>query len=1755
MINPIKIGRTLKDVYLTYLDTGIPLREKCYFDERRKLYEEDGVIMQSPIIEIVNKYDGVETITDCCKKNDLSSDISDFLNTGLLHNSKGEEIKIYEHQKDAFLSVVKEKKNMIVTTGTGSGKTECFMIPVISNLVEESKSWPLPEEREHAVRTLIMYPLNALAEDQMVRLRKSLEDENIKNWLDKNRKQNRFTFGRYTGRTPGKPSETRQKSLERFKGQWENLKKHKETNPEIFEELKYSIPCTDENSAELIVRQDMQTNPPDILITNYSMLNIMLMRKREEEIFEKTKQWLKEDKNHVFTIVIDELHTYRGTAGTEVSYILKVLLNRIGLTPDSKQVRFLASSASMDKGPKTEEFLSDFFGVPADTFRLINDKTKPIVKKENLKPLPIEIFNEICNENIDEGKIDLLTSILQKHGFSNLYDFVQNYSLQEWLTYSLQDEDGCVAARSVKYMVNRLFEKYEKNEKYIECLISLINLTKDPKGNYVQPIRTHYFARNVDNIWICSSSNCSALEEKYKSPTRKFGKLYSSPVNRCTCGAKVYEAIVCRQCGEIFLSGFENDDNSDGKVYLENNKPLLSDNVLIPTIIFKKSPGQAPFDEGNGRDNHWLDRHFDSITGEIVSDRSTEAEYCIYDKKDSKAPFPERCPACDWHIKYDEEEQSLTPLYHHGTGVQKLDQVFADSLTKILKDKHEKSKLILFSDSRQGAAKLSAGIELDHYRDEIRLAMLDSLDSDSSCLTYLKKYRNNEIEYRDIPEELRKGKLKEPYFNFIKDAIRSEKEGDEPAMDLDSVLNASNTDVNKIVGGVIEKLLKTGINPAGPYPSYQTYGDFTKWTKAINWPTYSFKRESEEQEAFATKINIKCRAELLNTAFGSNKRTFEQLGIGYFKAKNTNGVEQEFIDSAIRIMGESWRIYDRNRKYAPPTGLPNRLWKYIENVYGEKKRPPYPKTEELKNAFITLGIVQAKDDITLTGEGIEFVKASDCKYLWKCKRCSTVHLHHSMGVCTFCGEKLTDDCKYETSSYIKLDTMYINNIFGKELSRLHCEELTGQTDDNDALDRQRLFQDLIKDNEVKEVDAIDLLSVTTTMEAGVDIGSLSAVMMGNVPPQRFNYQQRVGRAGRRNTPLSLALTVARVNSHDQTHYSQPERMVSGQPAIPYIDLRSIDILKRFVIKEVLRRAYIDKKIEPKESSVHGEFGTIDEWTENSKHIESWLASNKSVVQEIINTYADDNKISDDEKRKINDDIINNLVANISEKIRNKDKNGFIQHELSEFLAASGMLPMFGFPTQVRYLYEAAPKKFPPEKVTDRQMDMALTSFTPGCEIVKDKKVLKSIGFVTYIPVRGQPKMVNGLHEFTDKKLLSCKNCSYLALEDKNAEDKCPICKCQINPIENVASPLGYRTEYGKAAIKDFDGRFDWLPVASETRIDSKQTEIKLKEIASTNLLIGNNEYPEKGVVNTINTNQDNLFSLVKAKKQEGWYDSEVVKYKTDFDFDDDTRKDFALISSKVTGVLEICIYSNNKDININPLFNSENETLEKARLKALKGAILSWGNLLRKGITNYLDIETKELTVDYFVRRENESDASVHAGVFMVEQLENGAGYTSFLGKTDNETQREIFIKPLLPKEYIYENLTKDSHIKSCDCSCYDCLRDYYNQKYHDMLDWRLGLDLARISNDDEYLPTYMENNGYWHDLLKLRLEAATKQENENITYEKKDEIYIIKSNDIKILLAHPFWSQRRIDNLLKKYDLKDAKVIYMNDFIQNLKV
>src|SRR5437867_6045261 len=118
-------------------------------------------------------------------------------------------------------------------------------------------------------------------------------------------------------------------------------------------------------------RWDMQAHPPDILITNYSMLNIMLMRNVEATVFTKTREWIESNSGHQFTIVVDELHLYRGTPGTEVALLLRNLLLRLGLVDRPDQVRFVATSASIVESQESREFLSEFFGVEADRFEII----------------------------------------------------------------------------------------------------------------------------------------------------------------------------------------------------------------------------------------------------------------------------------------------------------------------------------------------------------------------------------------------------------------------------------------------------------------------------------------------------------------------------------------------------------------------------------------------------------------------------------------------------------------------------------------------------------------------------------------------------------------------------------------------------------------------------------------------------------------------------------------------------------------------------------------------------------------------------------------------------------------------------------------------------------------------------------------------------------------------------------------------------------------------------------------------------------------------------------------------------------------------------------------------------------------------------------------------------------------------------------------------------------------------------------------
>ena len=137
---------------------------------------------------------------------------------------------------------------------------------------------------------------------------------------------------------------------------------------ELDDDVKVQFP--DVSCGEMLTRWDMIQAPPDILITNLSMLNTMLLREIEEPIIDQTKEWLQENKENKFSLVIDELHSYRGTAGTEVAIVLRNLINRLGLELSSPQLRVLGTSASLD-GETGKDFLEDFFGIDKSTFKII----------------------------------------------------------------------------------------------------------------------------------------------------------------------------------------------------------------------------------------------------------------------------------------------------------------------------------------------------------------------------------------------------------------------------------------------------------------------------------------------------------------------------------------------------------------------------------------------------------------------------------------------------------------------------------------------------------------------------------------------------------------------------------------------------------------------------------------------------------------------------------------------------------------------------------------------------------------------------------------------------------------------------------------------------------------------------------------------------------------------------------------------------------------------------------------------------------------------------------------------------------------------------------------------------------------------------------------------------------------------------------------------------------------------------------------
>ncbi len=453
-----------------------------------------------------------------------------------------------------------------------------------------------------------MYPLNALVEDQLRRLRQALDSDAALAWMDANRAGNRVTFGRYTGQTPVPGARGGKYALDRLRREMRLIARESAAvrdDSELPADTRYYFPNMD--GGEMRSRWDMQDAPPDILITNYHMLNIMLMRSIEAGVFDKTRAWLKSDRANKFFLVTDELHSHRGTAGTEVGYILRLLLDRLGLSPDSEQLVFLATSASVKDTDESRKFLSEFFG--RYKFRIVSkeqetpesgarDRMRPFrddferfakaVQPDALAPMSppdaessaaanamSALASSLGNGDADEDPANALAkALLDKNAGDALRD-----------ACAASNDKGEIRAAMVHKLDETLFGANggETSDAMRGFLLAL-GMSRKDDGTSPQPVRGHLFYHNIQNMWACANPSCDVKDRQaaladYDGQRSPVGALHANHRITCSCGGRVLELLVCEVCGDILLGGFRGRAKVSGQLVeiLAADTPDISD--------------------------------------------------------------------------------------------------------------------------------------------------------------------------------------------------------------------------------------------------------------------------------------------------------------------------------------------------------------------------------------------------------------------------------------------------------------------------------------------------------------------------------------------------------------------------------------------------------------------------------------------------------------------------------------------------------------------------------------------------------------------------------------------------------------------------------------------------------------------------------------------------------------------------------------------------------------------------------------------------------------------------------------------------------------------------------------------------------------------------------------------------------------------------------------------------------------------------
>jgi Lhr-like helicase len=1266
----IKIQAALRD----YIEATYHIGHPTVIAQRQVLVEQEGVLFRDPYFESTPRYQTDRRFNQL----DLDDAIKALFQRLTQKTEKLPQILYdppYTHQAEALELTRRDDKSLVITTGTGSGKTESFLLPMLAKLAEEAAHRP-ETFAQPAVRALILYPMNALVNDQLGRLRLLLGDARVtmqfQAWADRPAR-----FARYTSRTlyPGvrtrKKDQRRLESIEDFyillidrandpaspwhkdakelietlrsKGKWpakKDLKQWfgKKGSPWQNKAGEFVRAVLQPEDPELLTRHEVLDAPPDVLITNYSMLEYMLMRPLERPIFDATRTWLAENSDEKFLLIVDEAHLYRGAAGAEVALLLRRLRSRLGITPDRLQV--ICTSASFADPDYARKFAAQLTGKSESDFETVRGRydlrahgaVGSPADADALAAVPLAGFYAA---ETDAGRMAAVAEILNYLGVepdpSRSVGELLHEALDAFGPMGLLVNETMLKAQPVGELGGTLFPRVDQKvaDRAASVLIALGSAARrsaDDAG--LLPCRVHGFFRGLPGLWACLDPQCSHVDRHRHPEAGPIGKLYAQPQATCGCGARVFELYTCRHCGSAYARTYTDKIATPEYLWHEPGGAFQSVTGSIPELfpldLLLEEPQAgnaepAELDLITGRLNPRVEgprmrgvfiphlRNGEDIGGDDDDDgdvgkASGEFKPCGVC---SQTAGYGRSSVQDHQTKGDQPFQALVQrqVEVQPPGAQPYTD-FAPLRGR---------KVLAFSDSRQVAARLAPNLQNYAMRDVIRplilrgWSQLQPLPGLGRQLNLERLYLAAMVGAKDLKVRLRPELRAAESLHILGEVGRA----------IDSGALSGNEDAR----AELQEL-----NAPPPYAllraMYATLTDRYYGLTSLGLASLR-ERESRRAELLGKLPNIAGLAETEDA-----KLALVRLWLAQWATPRTGIWFSSMTD------GDWWR---QPGGVKPHTGKFRPLTRWLERAATKTFNDEWLPT--LLPTFCEQR--DGKWRLLASTVGLELGG------MWGyCERCrATQRPIPGTSKCVNCLadrvrvlDPMTDPVFGARKGYYRASAVRALAVPPESPTSIIAAEHTAQLNaaQSDAVfskaeEYELLFQDvditLPRPGE-RERAAIDVLSCTTTMEVGIDIGSLSGVALRNMPPSRANYQQRAGRAGRRGNAVATVLAFGSADTHDENYFRHPDLMIRSEVADPVLTMNNDEIARRHVIAYLLQRYHQARlpEIDPAEQPQLFEvLGKVDEFLGvssplNRTDFEEWLRANEAALRSDIDDW-------------------------------------------------------------------------------------------------------------------------------------------------------------------------------------------------------------------------------------------------------------------------------------------------------------------------------------------------------------------------------------------------------------------------------------------------------------------------------------------------------------------------------------------------------